>query len=204
MLKMVRWMLPATAALGMLVGLSVLTVRAADDAKDSKAGKGNISGTVTDKDGKAVEGVTVNLAKPRQRGSGGGGGGGPAGGGTGGDAKKDADKQAAIGQPSAERHQNRPTPIATATTDKDGKFTMNDVAVGEYMVGVRDQEKKLYGRERVTVEDGKTASVEIKCTDTPPQRGGGGGGGGGGNRGGAGGGGNGGAGGSGGSGDQSK
>src|SRR5438105_4657419 len=108
MLKMVRWMLPATAALGMLVGFCVLNARAADDAKDSaKSGKGNISGTVTDKDGKAVEGVTVNLVKPRQRGGGGGGGGGAAGGGTGGDAKKgDAEKQAAIGSPSATRLQN--------------------------------------------------------------------------------------------------
>jgi hypothetical protein len=131
---------------------------------------------VLDKDGKAAEGVTVNLMKPRQRGGGGGGG---AGGG--------AAPQAAAGDFNPIPLQSRPAPVATATTDKDGKFTMNDVPVGDYMVGVRDPDKKLYGRQRITVEDGKTATVEIKCTDTPPQRGGGGGGGGG-NRGGAGGG----------------
>jgi hypothetical protein len=53
---------------------------------------------------------------------------------------------------------------------------MKDVAVGAYNVLVRDDAKKLYGRAMVTVEDGKTATVDITCTDTPPQRGGGGGG----------------------------
>jgi len=53
---------------------------------------------------------------------------------------------------------------------------MKDVAVGDYMVGVRDPDKKVFGRTRVTVEEGKTATVEIKCSDQPPARGGGGGG----------------------------
>jgi hypothetical protein len=172
-----KWMLPTTAALAVVLGLSTLSARAAEEGKEA-AKKGSIAGTVTDKDGKAVEGVTVNLMKPRQRS--GGGGGAPVA--PGGEAPK---KEAVIGTPGATQLQNRPTPVATATTDKDGKFTMNDVAVGDYMVGVRDQEKKLYGRERVTVEEGKTATVDIKCTDTPPQRGGGQGGGGGGGNGGA-------------------
>ncbi len=187
MSHVLKWMLPTTAALALVLGFSSLTARAAEEGKDAKSGKGNIAGTVTDKDGKAVEGVTVNLMKPRMRGG--------QGGGNGGGEKKPEEKkpESTAGQhvtPLAEGGGagGRPAPVATATTDKDGKFTMNDVAAGDYMVGVRDQDKKLYGRERVTVEDGKTATVDIKCTDTPPQRGGGGGGGG--NRGGQGGGGN--------------
>ena len=168
-----KWMLPTTAALAVVVGMSALTARAAEEGK-ADAKKGNIAGTVLDKDGKAVEGVTVNLMKPRMRGQGGGGGQG----GQGGEKKPESTAvEHAIQLQAPGGGGNRPTPVATATTDKDGKFTMNDVAVGEYMIGVRDQEKKLYGRERVTVEEGKTATVEIKCTDTPPQRGGGGGGG---------------------------
>jgi hypothetical protein len=158
--------LPFLAALGLFLGLSALSARAAEEPK--KEGKGNVSGTVTDKDGKAVEGVEVRLMKPRQRSSTGGSGG--AGGG--------ANGQAAINTPGAIRLAAPPPAIATATTDKDGKYTMNDVATGEYMVGVRDDAKKAYGRARVTVEDGKTATADIKCTDTPPQRRGGGGGGG--------------------------
>ena len=170
--------LPFLAALGLILGLSALSARAAEDAP-KKEGKGSVSGTVTDKDGKAVEGVEVRLMKPRQRQGGGGGGGGGGG-----------NNQSAVGGasdvalPLADQPQ-RPPAVATATTDKDGKYTMSDVPAGEYMVGVRDDAKKAYGRARVTVKDGETATADIKCSDTPPQRrGGGGGGGGGGNTGG--------------------
>ena len=165
-----KWMLPTTAALALVVGFTSLTARAAEEGKEA-AKKGNVAGTVLDKDGKAAEGVTVNLIKPRMRGGQGGGGQGGQGGS--GEKKPEGSQLQAPGGGGG----GRPTPVATATTDKDGKFEMKDVAVGDYMIGVRDQEKKLYGREKVTVEEGKTATVEIKCTDTPPQRGGGGGGG---------------------------
>jgi len=77
-----------------------------------------------------------------------------------------------------------PKPIMTAKTDKDGKFEMKDVPVGDYMVGVMDTEKKVFGRKAVKVEEGKAATVEIKTSDTPPMRGGGRGGAGGGGAGG--------------------
>jgi hypothetical protein len=123
-----------------------------------------------DKEGKPVADVEVHLMKPRQRG-GGGGGAAPA-------APKAAFDHAAINlqrQPGGP-----PQSIATATTDKDGKFTMKDVPVGDYMIGVRDPDKKVFGRTQVKVEADKEAKVEIKTSDTPPGRGGGGGGGGGG------------------------
>jgi hypothetical protein len=157
MSNILKWLLPVTAALAVAFGVSALSARAADAGEgEKKEGKGTVAGTVTDKDGKAVEAVEVRLMKPRQRGGGGGGAGGGA-------------------APQA----TPPPAVATATTDKDGKFEMKDIPAGEYRVGVRDDAKKVYGRSNVTVEADKTATVEIKCTDTPPQRGGGGGGGGG-------------------------
>src|SRR5881628_814618 len=73
LVRFVRFSLPITAALALIVGISALST-AAEEGKE-KTGKGSVSGTVTDKDGKAVEGVEVRLMKPRQRGGGGGGGG---------------------------------------------------------------------------------------------------------------------------------
>src|SRR5439155_10229064 len=168
MTRLLRYALPVVAALALVMGISALTARAQEskDSKDAKTGKGKIAGTVTDKDGKAVEGVEVRLIKPRQRGGGGGG------------ASPTTRSALGGGGQAVPLQAQRPTPIATAKTDKDGKFTMDDVAVGDYMVGVRDDDKKVYGRARVTVEEGKTATVEVKCSDTPPARGGGGGGGG--------------------------
>jgi hypothetical protein len=194
MLNKLKWLLPMAAAVALLVGVSALQSRAADEKKEGP--KGSITGTVVDKDGKALaEGIKVNLMKPFQRrGGGGGGGGGPAGGGAGGAGGGAAEKSAAnpdaIGLQQQQRP-GRPEPLQTVKTDKEGKFTMKDVPVGDYTVGVRDDEKKIYGRKDVKVEDGKTAEVKIKTSDTPPQRGrrgGAGGGGAGGAEGGAGGG----------------
>ena len=166
MLSIFKQLLPLTAAFGLVVGIAASTSRA-EEGKDAPAGKGSITGTVTDKDGKAVEGVKVNLMKPRPKGSGGSGGAAPA---------APAAPKASRGH-DAIQLQQRPQPIQTVTTDKDGKYEMKDVDAGDYGVIVRDDEKKVYGRARVKVEDGKAATADIKCTDTPPQRGGGGGGG---------------------------
>jgi len=157
-----KHLLPITAALGLVFGVAVLSSKA-DDAKDT-AGKGSISGTVTDKDGKAVEGATVNLIKARPHGAGGGG-------------DHAAAPKASTGHGATNLQHQPPTPVATATTDKDGKYEMKDVPAGDYMVGVRDTEKKLFGHARVTVKDGETATADLKCSDTPPQRPGHGGGG---------------------------
>ena len=141
------------AAFGLLVGISALTVRAADKADE--AVKGKIKGTVVDKDGKAVEGAKVNFTKPQQRGAGGGGGGGAA---------------------------QRPEPLATATTDKDGKFELTfdpaKVADGNYRVSTNVQDKGT-ARATVAIKDGKVEkAVELKLGTGGNRRGGGGGGGG--------------------------
>ena len=136
MLRSMSWLLPAVAAFGLM-----LTVSA---AKAADAVAGVITGTVVDKDGKAVADVKVNLAKPREQG--------------------------ATGQPEA---------LATATTDKDGKFELKfdttKVADGEYTIGCRVQAQGN-ARAKVTIKDGKAdpASVDLKLK--PRQAGGNGGG----------------------------
>lgn len=177
----VRWLMPAVAAVGLLVGMSAMSARAADETKPS--GKGNVSGTVVDKDGKAVAGVEVHLIKPMMRG-GRGGAGGPPGGGQrrppadqatrGGDhgAIGLQDKPGRPGGAGGEDRPRRPEPVANATTDKDGKFEMKDVPAGDYAAMVRDEDKKVFGAARVTVKDGETTSVEIKTSDKPMMRGG--------------------------------
>ena len=52
-------------------------------------------------------------------------------------------------------------PVAEATTDKDGAFTMPDVPAGDYRVVCRVKDKGT-GNEKVTVKAGETATVEIK------------------------------------------
>lgn len=206
MASVLRRLVPAAAvAFGLVLGVASVS-SAAEDAK------GSITGTVVDKEGNPVAGVQVHLMKPPFGRGGPGGPGGPGGGqgGQGGNrppgggqgqgqgnrssidapdaiALQQQDRPGAGGGAGPGRGQP-PTPVATAETGEDGKFTMKDVPAGQYMIGVRDPEKKLFGRAPVTVTAGQAATVTIKCSDTPPARGPGGPGGGQGGQGGQGGG----------------
>ena len=51
--------------------------------------------------------------------------------------------------------------VATATTDKDGKFTMADVPAGEYFALAADKTREIHGRERVTVTADKASTVTV-------------------------------------------
>src|SRR5881227_3673221 len=57
----------------------------------------------------------------------------------------------------------RPTPTATAMTDSEGKFTLNDVKVGDYMV-MAMAKGEGHGRAHASIAAGQTASVEIQIT----------------------------------------
>ena len=96
-----------------------------------------ITGKVVDKDGAAVADAKVNLMKPR-------------------DPATPRDPNAA-----------RPEPLATATTDKDGKFSISfdkaKVADGDYNVGTRVQDKG-FGRAKVTIKDGKPDPADLTLT----------------------------------------
>lgn len=158
MMSISKWTAP-------LVALAlVLSFNAWAGAQESKE-TGSMSGTVVDKDGKPVEGANVRLMKPMQRGR------GPADkqAAQGASALQLAEKPAKPGKPDKGepgKPGNRPKPVATATTDADGKFTMEDVAAGEYMVVamVRGQGA---ARQPVTVKAGETATVELKLQDRP-------------------------------------
>jgi hypothetical protein len=129
-------------ALALTVGLS---------AQANAAEKGTIKGKVTGVDGNAAKNLEVRVMPPMAGGPGGG-------------AKKPA-PAAVSATPAAKELADKPAgggrakPVATATTDKDGKFTV-DVEAGEYtvMAGARGE---AMGREKVTVEAGKTAEVNL-------------------------------------------
>ena len=65
----------------------------------------------------------------------------------------------------------RPEPLATATTDKDGKFTLaiekDKVADGDYVVSAMQREPRLFARQAVKVAAGKAdpAKVELKLAE---------------------------------------
>jgi protocatechuate 3,4-dioxygenase beta subunit len=96
------------------------------------ADTGKVTGTITGTDGKPAEGAMVRLVEAPNK-----------------DEKK-ADDAAG----------GKKTPVATAYTDRDGKFEMKDVPAGSYMVnaGVR---KVSNGHAKVTVSAGQEAQVSI-------------------------------------------
>src|SRR5258705_6332005 len=165
MLRMLKWIAPAVATLGL--ALAITTARAADEKPAAAAGGGTVTGTVVDKEGKAAEGVKIRIMKPMQRG------------GAGGAAPKVADAPA--DKPAAPGGRQRPTPVAEGTSDKDGKFSIANVPAGEYMVMAMLQGSGM-ARGRVTLKDGETASVELKLAERQPGQGRGGAGGAGGRR----------------------
>lgn len=151
MLSYLKWMLPMAAAMGLLIGFSALSAKAADDAK-----KGTISGTVVDKDGKGVAGANVAVNKA------------PAGK-AGKQGAADAPKNQAD-EPKAGKAAKKKAPDAlfTATTDADGKFTIKDVPAGEYRV-TATLAGKSHGAEKISVTDA-TANVTIQLKDTVPKK----------------------------------
>lgn len=179
MSSLLKWLLPAGTVAALVLGFSVLSLRAADEPA-APADTGTISGTVKDKDGKAVAKDTeVRLMRVMARRGGGGGGGGqsvenpemiPLQAGGGGGARGG-------------------TPVATAKTDDKGEFKMEKVPVGDYLIRVMlgtpatpEERAAASASANVSVKKGETAKVDLKI-GTNVARGGrrGGGGGGGGN-----------------------
>jgi protocatechuate 3,4-dioxygenase beta subunit len=132
-------------ALAFMMAL-VTRVQAADEKKTT----GAVSGTVTDKDGKPVADVSVKLFsataakqhKPKQ------------------EADEPSTDKPAGDKPAAPKG-DKPKPVADATTDKDGKFTMSDVPVGSYVLRV-NVKGQGHATQKVEVQAGETADVTLK------------------------------------------
>ncbi|MEA2711194.1 MAG: Carboxypeptidase regulatory-like domain [Phycisphaerales bacterium] len=157
MFRMLKWATPLVAVALML---SLSSAVRADEAKKET---GSVAGTVLDKDGKAAAGVQVRLFHPYERGQ------------RRGEAakveKQNADPAAgAADKPAKEGKRrekgDRPQPVATATTDSDGKFTMNDVPVGKYVVQANLRGQGA-AREEIEVTAGGAKSVDLKLKDKP-------------------------------------
>ena len=157
MFRAAKWSVPFVA-FALLLGLGVSA-----RAEEAKKETGTVSGTVLDKDGNAAPGVQVRLMHPFERGQRKGGDGGASAA-----EPKNADPAApAEGKPGkGARKSDRPKPVATTSTDKDGKFTLADVPVGKYVVMA--MAKGVGGaREEVEVTAGGDAKVELKLQERP-------------------------------------
>jgi hypothetical protein len=160
----------ATPVVALALLLCLNTAARAEESA-GKGGKGVVSGIVLDQDGKPASGVMVRLFHPFERGPGKANpnrpekqaaedGADPSKG----DKPANGDKPAKGDQPAKgdkPAKGDRPKPVATATTDANGKFEMGDVPAGEYMVVamVRGQSG---ARQPIHVKAGETAKVELK------------------------------------------
>lgn len=153
-----KCIIPAVVAAGML-GVSNIPFARAEDkpAAGAEAKKGTITGTVVDKEGKAVSGAMVGVMKPGERRANRAGGNG---------AANQATEDPKPAQPEPGRGNRRPEPLFKATTDADGKFTIKDVPAGDYAVVARVEGKGM-ARERVTVKGDDSVAVSLKLADRP-------------------------------------
>lgn len=128
-------------ALALLVGFSAPAM-----AADAKAdAKGTIKGTVTGEDGKPAANTEVKVLPPM---------------GAKKDGAKPAEPKAAVKPLAAGEKKGGPTPVATATTNDKGEFSV-EVPAGDYTVAAGGGKGMAMGREKVTVKAGETATVSI-------------------------------------------
>jgi hypothetical protein len=148
----------AAAGLGLFVVPTTRGDATTQPSSDTQAATGSVTGTVM-MDGKPVANARVGLIDASQM---------KAHNGkrnknqTGADATQTGGQTQDQTQTQAQgQKRERPTPTATAMTDSDGKFTMSDVKVGEYVV-MAVEKGQGRGRTRISVASGETATVEIQ------------------------------------------
>ena len=165
MFRVLNWTTPFVA-FAMLLALG-----SASRADEAKKETGTVTGTVLDKEGHPAAGLQVRLFHPFERGQ------------RRGEGASKVEKQNAdpgSGAATGDNHEkpgkgekgrkgekgDRPQPVATTSTDKDGKFTMSDVPAGKYVV--MTMIKGVGGaRQDVEVTAGSEAKVELKIQDRP-------------------------------------
>ena len=159
----VKWMVPATTSLGLLIGITALPASAAEKPHGVKPSatkteaKGTVNGKLVDKDGNAVAGAQVTLGKPM----------------AGARQPQKAQGQATEQKPAATTDKKpavsgepKRDPIATTTTDREGKFTFKDVPAGDYTVRTHLRGQGM-AVARVTVAAGKSADVALTLKPAP-------------------------------------
>lgn len=142
-----------------VLGLLALTAHTRA-AEETKSDKGKITGTVVDKDGKAVASAKIKLMSK-------------------GEAKTDGDKSVEKPEAKANRADKaarklakedgakpKMTTVAETTADSDGKFTLDNVAPGHYTVGANMKGVGM-ARKEIDVKAGDTATVELKIEPKP-------------------------------------
>ena len=137
-MRIAKWMV-AGLAFAALALVSRTSLKAEDTAP--AADKGIISVTVVDDKGAAVAGadVKVMVAPPM--------------------AHKDHKPATKAEKPAKGEKKAEVKPVAEGTTDAEGKLTLKDIPVGEYLVMAKSATGM--GREHAKVEAGKTAEVKV-------------------------------------------
>jgi hypothetical protein len=162
--RIMKWMLPATTSVGLVIGLSAFATSAGEKAGDKSSAtktesKGIVSGRLMDKDGHGVAGAQVSLGKPLD--------------GAAHPQKPQAQATEQKPAPAADQEPATTTdkkpaaptakrdPVATTTTDREGKFTFKNVTPGNYTV------RTQMAVARVSVAAGKTADVAMTLKPAP-------------------------------------
>ncbi|HEX3356415.1 MAG TPA: carboxypeptidase-like regulatory domain-containing protein [Tepidisphaeraceae bacterium] len=128
----------AASVFGLVLVLAVAQAVRADD--QPPAATGTVSVTVSDKDGKPVQGVTVRVTAHKQS------------------AKGD---KGATTQPTDAAAGGKADPIASGTTDADGKATLQSVPAGDYNLSANLKGQGT-ARQKITVKAGEPLSVDLK------------------------------------------
>lgn len=137
----------AAMALSMGLALVLGPARPAKAAAAPKPPSGSIAGAVLDQDSAPVAGIKVDLHKPRRAGAPRPGGAGPS-------------AWPGVEDLADNPRTRTPPPVASATTDKDGKFTMKEVPPGAYRLVAGDMLRGV-GFAEVTVEANKTVTKNL-------------------------------------------
>ena len=139
-----RWF--ALLAMAVLITGPITATRAQDapaTQPSTMQSPGSLTITVTDEDGKPVEGASVVVSAPRGH---------------------------RAGAKSGARSTTRPSPIAHGKTNADGVVVLDDIPPGR--INVSAHLGRSRGRQRIQITEGQAATVTIQLTDASPKKGG--------------------------------
>ena len=151
MLRSAKWALPVLA-LGLLI--SFTAARAIAEDKAEKKDTGTVSGTVTGTDGKPAAKCLVRLFHSMDRAN-------AHSAAKSSNSDKSETKAAGDEKPAKGEKGDKPIPVANATTDDAGKFTMKDVPVGKYEI-IAQVKGVGRGHDTIEVKSGEDTSVDLK------------------------------------------